>query len=700
MMRKTLSALAMLCLLSGCGSLDRIDAVGNQARDDEKIASQHLQKMKSGEVVRELPSQWINPVPLNARGNDRERLPSCLVQINRPGVIPVNDISAHITRTCRISVVLTPDARQVTQASGPTEQIKGPVPAPDANGMLPLAQMGGAVPAPAPRAGSEATLRGVYWKGALDGFLDNVTARLGLSWRYEEGRIVIFYLDTRNFPVLFMDSQAGFTSKTVSGTTSSTGSSGGGSSGGISGDNNTSQSTDMAIKSNLYGDVSATVKAMLTPGVGRMNLSAGVLTVTDTSRVLSQIGRYIDDRNRELNRQVVLNVQIYSVESRRSDQLGIDWDAVLLGMTVLSAFQETRERQAYRSLALHILPLLPKDGYAVIPLSESTLWFVATLGGQLSPLSDIVGSGEQIKKAIDVFVTMNPQPPAGWQVIAPDGFLQGETQPPPALTDWLAQEKTRRTPRLSPTNVKAAAGLWIALLALLLAGHFGWQYLQERRENAEIAAAQAALAAKRAAAKSDSQPRPWASQARFNTVLRTCHNHWKTLPLSIAGWTFAQAQCSPAGSLSVNYALPEGGTVADFASRLPYWYPGIPAGFNIPGAANMASFTLTFAPPASTGAETLPDNATQTQRFTSFAQRLNAALQLTKQDNALRDDAGNIIPVPWITYAFTFVTDIPPDRLFLAQHFDDSGLRLEQVSLTQRDGQLTYTLEGYLYAAN
>ncbi|EBP5030711.1 hypothetical protein XR03_25825, partial [Salmonella enterica] len=103
-------------------------------------------------------------------------------------------------------------------------------------------------------------------------------------------------------------------------------------------------------------------------------------------------------------------------------------DTVLLGMTVLSAFQETRDRQAYRSLALHVLPLLPKDGYAVIPLTESTLWFVASLGGQLSPLSDIVGSAEQIKKAINVFVTMNPQPAAGWQVIAPDGFLPGETQ--------------------------------------------------------------------------------------------------------------------------------------------------------------------------------------------------------------------------------------------------------------------------------
>lgn len=373
---------------------------------------------------------------------------------------------------------------------------------------------------------------------------------------------------------------------------------------------------------------------------------------------------------------------------------------VLLGMTVLSAVQETRDRQAYRSLALHVLPLLPENGYAVIPLSETALWFVATLGGQLSPLSDIVGSAEQIQKAIDVFVTMNPLPAAGWQVIAPDSFAQGETQPPSALTDWLSRDRTRRTPRLSPTSVKAAAGLWIVLLVLLIAGHFGWQYLQERKENAEVAAAKAALAAKRAAASSDSQPRPWASQPRFNTVLRTCHNHWKTLPLSIAGWTFAQAQCSPAGSLSVNYALPDGGTVADFASRLPDWYPGIPAGFNIPGAANMASFTLTFAPPASTGAETLPGNGTQTQRFTSFAQRLNAALQLTRLDNALRDDAGNIIPVPWLTYAFTFVTDIPPDRLFLAQPFDDTGLRLQQVSLTQRDGQLTYTLEGYLYAAN
>lgn len=374
-------------------------------------------------------------------------------------------------------------------------------------------------------------------------------------------------------------------------------------------------------------------------------------------------------------------------------------DAPLLGMTALSAFRETRDRQPYRSLALHLLPQLPQNGYIVLPLSEKLWWFAATLGGQLSPLSDIVGTAEQIKSAINVFVMMNPLPPTGWQVVAPDSFGLENTQPSPSLDDLLARAKGHKTPRLAPTNVKAAAILWLILLGLIIAGHFGWQYWAQHKEDEEIAAAQVELAARRAAMKSENGHRPWADIPRFNTVLQTCHNHWKTLPLSIAGWTFAQAQCTPVGSLSVNYSLPEGGTVADFANRLPYWYPGVSAEFNIPGAANMGSFTLNFSAPPTTGAENVPSTAIQTQRLTSFAQRINAALQIVKQDNSLRDDAGNIIDVPWNTYTFTFVTDIPPDRLFLTQHFDDTGLRLAQVSLTQRDGQLTYTLEGYLYAA-
>ncbi|MHC2599172.1 type IVB pilus formation R64 PilN family outer membrane protein, partial [Kluyvera sp. 1366] len=224
---------------------------------------------------------------------------------------------------------------------GRTEKMPGPLPAPDASGMVPLAAMGQTSSQPVTVQQGDGGLRGVSWNGSLSGLLDNVTTRLGLSWRYEYGHIAIFWLDTRNFAINFMDSDASFESKTVSGTTSSAGTSGN-SSGGNKGDNSTSQTTTATIKSNIFKDVETTVKSMLTPGSGRLNLSAGVLTVTDTPRVLDAIGRYIDDRNRELNRQVMISVKVFSVENRHQNQPGIDWNAVLntgsVGLSLTSPF--------------------------------------------------------------------------------------------------------------------------------------------------------------------------------------------------------------------------------------------------------------------------------------------------------------------------------------------------------------------------
>nr|WP_241390126.1 PilN family type IVB pilus formation outer membrane protein [Serratia proteamaculans]ULG13343.1 PilN [Serratia proteamaculans]ULG13556.1 PilN [Serratia proteamaculans]ULG17168.1 PilN [Serratia proteamaculans]ULG18055.1 PilN [Serratia proteamaculans]ULG19542.1 PilN [Serratia proteamaculans] len=336
---------ATLCLLlSGCAPLERIDKIDNTVSQNEKKADNHIHAIKNGAVVRDLTSQWINPYPLNTQAGGNGLLPPCAVAINRPGSITLAEVSAFISKRCRLPVVVTPDAQAMLAPTGggKTEQLSGPVPAPDPNGMVPLAALGGSPVRPAPAVTGGTALRGVFWQGELGGLLDNVTTRLGLSWRYEQGRIAIFYLDTRTFPVMFMDSKASFGSKTVSGTTSSMGATGDSSGGGLSGDSNTSQATEMEIKSSLYEDVTNTIKSMLTPGTGRMNLSAGVLTVTDTPRVLEQIGRYLDDRNNELNRQVVLNVQVYSVEKRTQDQYGIDWNAVFnsgsIGLSLTNAF--------------------------------------------------------------------------------------------------------------------------------------------------------------------------------------------------------------------------------------------------------------------------------------------------------------------------------------------------------------------------
>lgn len=337
----------LLCLFAaGCAPLNRIDKTDANIGQDEIQADSHLKAIKNGAVVRDLSTQWINPYPLNAQPGSNTLLPPCAVAINRPGNVSLAEISAFISKTCRIPVVITPDAQAMLAANagsgGKTEQVSGPVPAPDPNGMLPLATLGGSGPRQAAVALMSSDLRGVFWQGEVGGLLDNITTRLGLSSRFEQGRIAIFYLDTRTFPVMFMDSKASFGSKTVSGTTSSMGTSGTGSSGGLSGDSNTSQNTEMEIKSSLYEDVSNTIKSMLTPQTGRMNLSAGVLTVTDTPRVLEQIGRYLDDRNKELNRQVVLNVQVYSVEKRKQDQIGVNLNGIFnsgsVGLSLTNAF--------------------------------------------------------------------------------------------------------------------------------------------------------------------------------------------------------------------------------------------------------------------------------------------------------------------------------------------------------------------------
>ncbi|WP_447885338.1 PilN family type IVB pilus formation outer membrane protein [Serratia fonticola] len=339
------SALVTAALLNGCASVDRINNTMDQAGLDYDRAQRHMSNLQSQKsVVKETNAQWINTTPIIEQRTVNKAAPGCSITLNRQGSISLSEITQRITSVCGVPVTISPDATMALGgvSGGKTEQISGSIPAPDATGMVPLAAMGGATKTVV--TGSGNTLNGLYWSGSLSGLLDTISSRLGISWRYEQGRIFFYYLETRSFAIAFMDSKADFNSKVVSGTTSSAGNTGGGGGNSIAGDSNTSQSTTMEIKSSLYADLQESVKSMLTPTSGRMFLSAGVMTVTDTPQVLDAIGKFIENRNKELNRQVVLNVEVLSVEKRSQDQLGIDWNAVFssgsIGATLGSAFTE------------------------------------------------------------------------------------------------------------------------------------------------------------------------------------------------------------------------------------------------------------------------------------------------------------------------------------------------------------------------
>lgn len=342
-MKNIAIALIAALSLSGCGALENINTTTHKADMDYNRGQATMDKMAHGNPVVEIHSQWINPVPISRE--TKSQMPGCAVTFTRPGKVTINEVLAFISKTCRIPGSVTPDAMAaISEAGGDTSQMNGKVPLPSASAsgsagnMPPLASMGGASVG-----ASDNSLHGVFWTGDVKGLMDNVTTREGVSWRYQGGRIQVYYLDTKNFPILFMDNQTEYSAKVVSGTTSSNGQSGGdsSSSGGLTGDTDTEQTTKTGLKTSLYADLEKTVKAMLTPGVGREYLSSGVLTVTDTPQTLQNISDYIKDRNKELNRQVVLNVEVLSVTKHNEDQIGIDWDLVFNSGSVSGSVANT-----------------------------------------------------------------------------------------------------------------------------------------------------------------------------------------------------------------------------------------------------------------------------------------------------------------------------------------------------------------------
>jgi len=62
--------------------------------------------------------------------------------------------------------------------------------------------------------------------------------------------------------------------------------------------------------------------------------NAGLVTVTGTKYQLSEVKKYLDQLNKSLGREVLIDVHIYSVELSSSHKTGIDWSKLSIGMNV------------------------------------------------------------------------------------------------------------------------------------------------------------------------------------------------------------------------------------------------------------------------------------------------------------------------------------------------------------------------------
>lgn len=164
----------------------------------------------------------------------------------------------------------------------------------------------------------------VDWSGTIKGFLNHLALRTGLYWKFENGRILFFREETRNFQVYLpggKNSLSSSISLSAAGGSSGGGSSGSGSGGG--GGNTVSVSSSTTV--DAYDSLLKSVTSMVGDGEGKVaiNPALGVLTVTASPPVLERIGEFVRGVNERFARNVMINIKVYNLSLTRDQNMGV-----------------------------------------------------------------------------------------------------------------------------------------------------------------------------------------------------------------------------------------------------------------------------------------------------------------------------------------------------------------------------------------
>lgn len=262
-------------------------------------------------------------------------------------VSSLQEFAERITRLTQLPSKVAPDASAAAQRT--LEGIAGGESGgPSANGR----SIGATTVKPPLPTGRGATptmgampLHIVFNSGDLKGLLDSACAQFGVYWKYANGVVDFYFTDTRTFQVSAVPGDSAMKANVVSAANNDNGGSvGGGPAGstgvigspgatagtngtGVSSDNNST--TQVNSELSIFGSLNAAIKAMLSPyGQVVSSPATGSISVTDTPDSLDRVARFMEEQNRAMSRQVMINVTVLSVTLSDQDSYGIDWNAV------------------------------------------------------------------------------------------------------------------------------------------------------------------------------------------------------------------------------------------------------------------------------------------------------------------------------------------------------------------------------------
>lgn len=307
-------------------------AAGSQVDADRRAAAQATRP-----VLRRARSAWVGSVSVPMGSG--ERLPSIFTEPVRlnfddaatGGKVSLRTMADRITAVTGVPVRLKPDVLGAGDASLHATPARTPTPLPTLPGHGPSGDAG--APVTMPTTAREASPNAVVmrWSGSLQGYLDQVTDQLGLSWEFRDGAVVVERLRTEFFEIAALESETDYHlglsgADQANATSSSNG--GGGTSSTASSSNEVSEHG----KSNAIGSILAAIGQIIkdVPGSSAVRSDgSGRIAVTTTKETLSKVRDFVRAENESLLRQAQVQFDVYSVTRNEADERGIEWNAVL-----------------------------------------------------------------------------------------------------------------------------------------------------------------------------------------------------------------------------------------------------------------------------------------------------------------------------------------------------------------------------------
>ncbi|RMX08157.1 hypothetical protein D8I35_03305 [Corticibacter populi] len=370
--RKTLTALVVTAMLSGCASTvshqadadyergaavsagvsndlaQRVDdsTHGSKAHTDALAAQQ-----ASPAVTRRASRPWIGARFAEVQSD--EVLPPVFYEdfslrfedVATGGRVPLAVVAERLTRITGVPVRINPDVYElpggrqdasavaqrssvVARANQPAGALPAPLAGIDADLDVDATAFALSNATAAAHAVTSLSAIEMRFDGPLQVFVESLSNRLGLSTSFREGVLYFQRYVTETFELATFGGSQDYQMSLSGGTES-------GASSSESGASTTSNSTfEVSERGSVeaFGSFFKALEGMLQTAPGStvsVNQGTGRFAVTTTKDVMSRVRQIAKAENEALQRQVRIQFDIYSVTSTRGDQLGIDWNAVI-----------------------------------------------------------------------------------------------------------------------------------------------------------------------------------------------------------------------------------------------------------------------------------------------------------------------------------------------------------------------------------